>query len=127
MATGIEAGQSMSWERTFTHEDVRAFAAVTHDRGRHHEEPDAQGRLRVHGLLTASLPTRLGGDLHYLAKLMTFEFMRPVFTGDTCTCTFTANEVTLEPGRQRLKGSAVVVNQQGKEVLRATFDGVILT
>ena len=123
----VQAGQTMSWERTFTLEDVRAFSAVSHDRGTHHEEPDAHGRLMVQGLLTASLPTKLGGDMNYLARVMTFEFLRPVFTGDTCKCIFTADEVTPEPGRDRLKGRAVVINQHGKEVLRCTFDGVILT
>lgn len=53
------------------------------DDGIHHLTPDEQGRLVVQGLLTATLPTKVGGDNNVLARTMNFEFTRPVFTGDT--------------------------------------------
>ena len=127
MKTRPKQGDVLGWERTFTVEDVRAFARVTGDDGRHHREPDAQGRLAVQGLLTASLPTKLGGDLDYWAREMTFEFLRPVFTGDTVRCTLTIGEVVEEPGKLRVNCEVVCVNQHGKEVLRARTRGVILT
>ena len=60
-------------------------------KGSHHVTPDEQGRLVIQGLLTATLPTKIGGDNNVLARTMNFEFLRPVFTGDTIIC-----EVTIE-------------------------------
>src|SRR5437870_7179281 len=75
-------GDVLAYERSFSVDEVRAFAAVSGDRGVHHVDLDARGRLLVHGLLTATIPTKLGGDVDYLAQEMTYRFHRPVFTGD---------------------------------------------
>ncbi len=32
----------------------------------------------VHGLMTASIGTKIGGDLNYIAREMVSEFLRPV-------------------------------------------------
>ncbi len=122
----FQVGEVSSYERCFTAEDVRAFQRLSGDAGRHHAEPDAQGRLVVHGLLTASLPTKLGGDIDFLARDMTFEFLRPVFTGDTIRCEMTLTEVVPEAGRTRLAMRGACTNQHGKEVLRFTGRGVVL-
>jgi len=126
MGKRVAVGEASSWERTFTVEDVRAFAELTRDQGRHHREPDAQGRLVVHGLLTASLPTKLGGDMDYWAREMDFVFLRPVFTGDTIRCVLTVTEVVDEGDRLRIAGDVVCTNQHGKDVLRARSSGVIM-
>lgn len=52
----------------------------------HHITPDEQGRLVVQGLLTSTLPTKVGGDHNLLARKMNFEFLRPVYTEDTIIC-----------------------------------------
>ena len=119
-------GDVDSVERVFTEEEVRAFVALSGDAGRHHLAKDAQGRLLVHGLLTATLPTVLGGRLDFLARQMVFEFLRPVFVGDRVRCEATLTEVTPEPGRTRLAMTMSAVNQDGKEVLRGTAQGVVL-
>ena len=80
----------------------------------------------VQGLLTATLPTKLGGDLSYLAREMLFEFVRPVFTGDRIECVSTATRVERQPGRTYAEFAVSCVNQAGKEVLRASTKGVIL-
>jgi acyl dehydratase len=82
----VQIGDTSSWERTFTIEDVQLFARISGDQGVHHMRPDKQGRILVHGLLTATLPTKLGGDLNFIAREMIFEFLRPVFTGDAIRC-----------------------------------------
>jgi len=79
----MKVGDVTVWERTFTIDDVRLFGQVSGDQGIHHVELDEQGRLMVQGLLTATLPTKIGGDLNYIAREMVFEFLRPVFTCDT--------------------------------------------
>lgn len=53
------------------------------DEGIHYLTLDEQRRLVVQGLLTATLPTKIGGDHNVLVRTMTFEFLRPVFTDDT--------------------------------------------
>jgi len=126
MSGQLEVGDRLSWTRTFTTDDVELFGRVSGDRGVHHVQPDAQGRLMVQGLLTATLPTKLGGDLNYLAREMLFEFLRPVFSGDTIDCVVTVSRVEKQPGRTYLEFEIVCTNQAGKVVLRASTKGVVL-
>jgi len=120
------AGTKLTWERSFTHDDVLDFLRISGDAGRHHQEPGADGRRIVHGLLTATIPTRLGGELDYLAREMVFEFLRPVFTGDLIRCDMTIVEATREAGRWRLRFEGACTNQHGREVLRLRSHGVVL-
>ena len=122
----LELGSTSRWSRVFTVDDVRHFSEVSGDRGVHHVELDAEGRLMVQGLLTATLPTKLGGDLNYLAREMLFEFLRPVFTGDVIDCLCTATKVEKQAGRTYVEFAIGCTNQAGKEVLRASTKGVIL-
>ncbi|SFJ69600.1 MaoC family dehydratase [Thermoflavimicrobium dichotomicum] len=121
----IQVGDVFTWERTFTEEDVLAFAEFSGDRGRHHLEKDEQGRLVVHGLLTASITTKIGGDLNYVARKFEMEFIRPVFTGDTIRCEVEVTEVVPTEKYLRVKMKSVCRNQHGKEVLIGKSDGVI--
>jgi 3-hydroxybutyryl-CoA dehydratase len=87
--------------------------------------PDSEGRIMIQGLLTATLPTKLGGDLNYIARSMAFEFLRPVFVGDTVTCEGTV--LTLDEAGDRLNVSMSILcrNQDGKDVLRGKTEGII--
>ena len=89
----IKVGDVFKYERRFTEEEVFEFANITGDKGRHHVEYDENGRLMVHGLLTASIGTKVGEELHYIARELVSEFIRPVFTGDTITCELTLTNV----------------------------------
>jgi 3-hydroxybutyryl-CoA dehydratase len=122
----LTVGQVAVFERRFSDEDVLAFTRLSGDAGRHHARPDALGRRVVHGLLTASLPTKIGGDLDFLARDMSFEFLRPVFTGDTIRCEATIASVEPEAGRARVMLRGSCWNQDGKEVLRFVTSGVVL-
>jgi acyl dehydratase len=55
----MKPGDTLSWTRTFTGEDIRDFARLSGDAGTHHLQPDAQGRLMAHGLLTRRCQPRL--------------------------------------------------------------------
>ena len=121
----MNIGDTMSWRRTFTEEDIRLFARLSGDQGEHHLVPDEQGRLLAHGLLTATLPTKIGGDLNLIARELTFRFHRPVFVGDTIECV-----VTLVAAKQREGFTDVVsewrcTNQHGKEVMTGGGSGII--
>ena len=121
----LEVGRKSTYIRTFTSEDVAAFAEISGDKGIHHMEPDSKGRVMVQGLLTATLPTKLGGDLNYIARVLRFEFVRPVFVGDTITCEGVVRRVERGPGRLDVSLSVVCLNQDGKEVMRGSSEGII--
>jgi 3-hydroxybutyryl-CoA dehydratase len=127
MKLSLKVGDIITFERTFTAEDVELFSKVSGDEGAHHVTPDEQGRLVIQGLLTATLPTKVGGDHNVLARTMNFEFLRPVFTGDTIIC-----EVTIEKyekqdnNRISILATFLCSNQNEKQVLRGNFSGVIL-
>ncbi len=112
--------------RTFTAELVDAFTEISRDRGRHHVQPDAQGRRIVHGLLVASLGTEIGGSLDFLSRTMDYEFLRPVYVGDTITCTARVEQVEKRPGKTRLLVSMRFANQAGEDVIRGSTRGVVL-
>jgi acyl dehydratase len=113
----MQIGDVISWQRTFTEEDIRLFAKVSGDEGEHHLVPDERGRLMAHGLLTATLPTKIGGDINLIASEMTFAFHRPVFVGDTITCTVTIIELEPQEKYFKLNSTWVCRNQHGKEVM----------
>ena len=125
----LKARDIITFERTFTVRDVELFIEISGDAGIHHLTPDEQGRLVIQGLLTATLPTKVGGDNNVLARTMNFEFLNPVFTGDTIIC-----EVKIEKyerqdnknNRTAITASFVCENQDEKEVLKGEFSGVIL-
>jgi len=123
----MQVGDTLSWSRTFTEEEIRLFARLSGDAGEHHLVPDAKGRLMAHGLLTATLPTKIGGDLNFIAREITFQFLRPVFAGDTIDCEVTLLE--LEPDEQftRLVSKWICRNQHSQEVMTGQARGVIRT
>ncbi|WP_084242724.1 hotdog domain-containing protein [Planomicrobium okeanokoites] len=123
----LKAGETVLFERTFKKEDVELFTKVSNDEGEHHLVPDELGRLVVHGLLTATIPSKVGGDHSVLARTMNFEFLRPVFTGDTIFCEVLIEHYgKREDGRFAIKASFRCRNQLGKEVLLGNFAGIIL-
>lgn len=79
----------------------------------------------VHGLLTATLPTKIGGDMNFIAREMKFQFHRPVFAGDTVSCEVTI--VALEPADKytNVRSEFVCRNQNGKEVMSGYALGIV--
>ncbi|MBD0369688.1 MAG: MaoC family dehydratase [Pyrinomonadaceae bacterium] len=121
----MKVGDRLSWERTFTEEDIRLFASVSGDEGAHHTSPDEAGRLMAHGLLTATLPTKIGGDINFIARDMHFHFHRPVFAGDTVRCEVTIVELEEAEQFYQLKSTWSCRNQHGKEVMSGEATGVV--
>ena len=121
----MRPGMRMEWSRTFTDTEILRFADFSGDRGIHHVKPDAQGRLMAHGLLTATLPTKLGGDLNFIARTMDFEFLRPVYAGEKLACVGLIDEVSAQRKRLRVKFSFTVTNAKNKQVLKGSSSGVI--
>ncbi|MFS0820871.1 hotdog domain-containing protein [Bacillus sp. 1P02SD] len=123
----LKVGDIIRFERTFTKEDVDLFTKVSMDEGDHHTNPDELGRVVVQGLLTATLPTKVGGDYNVLARTMNFEFFRPVFTGDTIRCEVTIEKLEWKDNnRISIMATFLCMNQKEKQVLSGNFAGVIV-
>lgn len=121
----LQVGDIIKFERAFTSEDVELFTKVSSDEGRHHINPDEHGRLIIQGLLTATLPTKIGGDHNVLARTMNFEFLRPVFTGDTIICEVTIEKFEKQENRISIITSFLCRNQNEKAVMKGNFSGII--
>jgi 3-hydroxybutyryl-CoA dehydratase len=123
----LKAGDVLTYERTFSEADVRLFAELSGDKGLHHVQPDEQGRLMVQGLLTATVPTKIGGDLNFIARSMEMEFLRPVFTGDTIRCVAKIESLVRDTNGaiSALLITSECYNQHGKLVLRGRAQGLI--
>lgn len=121
----VRVGEKAAFSRTLTEADAALFIGVTWDVNPYHTDDDfaAQtrfGRRIVPGLLTAGLLTHMGGLWAFLATEMTFEFLRPVYIGDTVRAEMEIVEVS-EKGWVRLAGS--VRGPDGEDVVRAVIRG----
>ena len=116
-------GERYTFERTFTTDDVRRFADLSRDAQPRHTDPDGEGRLMVHGLLTATLPTKIGGDLEMLAHTMEFEFRRPVYAGDRVICEWTHETVEAREDGYAVTADVVCTNGADETVLVGTIEG----
>jgi 3-hydroxybutyryl-CoA dehydratase len=120
----MDIGDSFSRQKTFTDDDVRQFAAITGDTNPLHLDDEYAAttqfkRRIVHGMLSASIISALlandfpGPGTIYLGQQL--KFKRPVFIGDTITCTATVREFN-EP-RRIMTLDTVCTNQDGTIVL----------
>jgi 3-hydroxybutyryl-CoA dehydratase len=124
---GLTPGTTFTVTRTFSESQVERFADLTRDYNPIHFDPrfvavkGLKGKI-CHGLLVGGMITEVGGQIGWLASGMNFRFKRPVYIGETVTCTVTITEVD-EKGRAR--ADAVLVNQDGEVVLTAHLTGRI--
>lgn len=123
---GMHVGQAFEFRRTFTDGDVAMFCGVTGDYNPYHQDAGFAreswyGRLTIPGLLTGSMLTHIGGLLGFLATEMSFEYLAPVFVGDTISCTVTVTRKDEE--KRRVECDADFVNEEGVKVLQASFAG----
>ncbi|MDT5293738.1 MAG: 3-hydroxybutyryl-CoA dehydratase [Acidobacteriota bacterium] len=120
----LNVGDSAELSRTFTDEDVRAFAELTGDRNPVHLDDEYAagtrfGRRIAHGMLGASLISSvLAGKLPgrgsvYLSQ--TLRFTAPVFPGDTVTARVTVRAVREDKPVVTLE--TVCTNQHGERVV----------
>jgi acyl dehydratase len=124
---GLKAGDSFTVARTFTEQDIAAFADVSRDYNPVHFDDrftaakNFRGRI-CHGLLVASMITEIGGQIGWLASGMTFRFKRPVYFGETIQCRLTLTEID---DRNRATAEASFTNQQNEIVIQASVSGII--
>lgn len=121
----IAVGNQVTFERTFSNAEVLSFGRITGDEGSQHTRPNPAGNLMVHGLLLAALPTKIGGELSFLARDLTFEFLRPVYTGDPIRCTVTVTRLEATEHGTRLSAAFECMDSQGRVVMRGTGNGSV--
>lgn len=122
----VRPGETFEYTHTFSRDDVEAFARLSGDRGRHHVEPDAQGRLIVHGLLVCSVPTRLGAEIDYVARDSQWLFIRPIYVGDPMAAKVKITTVVEEERWWRIGMDIRIRDASGKLAVRGESNGVIL-
>jgi len=119
-------GQKASFTRTLTEADVALFIGVTWDVNPLHTNDTYVAGTRferriVPGLLTASLLTHLGGLWAFLGTEMHFEYLGPVYIGETVTAEVEVVEADESRGWVRLACRCTTAD--GREVLRADIRG----
>ena len=121
----MKAGDMISWTRTFTKEDVISFSGISGDQGSHHILPNEQGRFMVQGLLTATLPTKIGGEINFIARDMLFQFHHPVYSEDTVRCDVMIDDADDSAESTRLTCSWTCTNQDGAVVMTGKSHGIV--
>ncbi|HNU92960.1 MAG TPA: MaoC family dehydratase [Spirochaetota bacterium] len=122
---GIRPGDVFVVKRTFTREDTEIFGDITRDYNPvHYDGRFAAGKglkgLICHGLLVGGMICEIGGQIAWLASGMTFKFLKPVYFGDTITCTLMITDVD---GKNRARAIAEYVNQDGEKVIEGSLTG----
>src|SRR5258705_11414399 len=124
---GLKPGDSFTVSRTFTEQDMLAFADLSRDYNPvHFDDRFAnakafRGRI-CHGLAVASLATEIGGQIGWLASGMNFRFKRPVYFGDTNEGSLT---ITPKDDRNRTQTQAVCKNQQNEVEIKTHLHRIV--
>ncbi len=122
---GLKQGQSFTYSRTFNQQDTLLFGDMTRDYNPVHYDPrwsEAKGfkGLICHGLLVGSMICEFGGQVGWLATGMRFNYLKPVYFGDTVTCTIT---ITRIEDSGRAEAEAFFTNEAGEQVCTALLTG----
>ena len=124
---GLKTGDRFSFSRTFTEEDMLNFADITLDYNPVHfddrftKAKNFRGRI-CHGLLVGSMLTQIGGQIGVLASRIDLSFKRPVYFGDTITCSWTFTDI--DP-KGRARAEVEFSNQDGALVISAAVKGIL--
>ena len=122
---GVKVGDTASFEKTVSDDDIVAFARVTGDEQPLHLDDSFAATTRfkrriAHGMLSAgfisaALGTRLAPDAVVIYLSQSLRFLRPVYPGDTITAHLEVTSVDAE--KRFVTCSTECVNQDGQPVL----------
>lgn len=122
----FEQGQEFTYERSFTKEDVKGFIDLAHYTGRHHEEENQDGEIMIQGLLTATLPTTLGGEYDLLVYQMLYDLTKPVYTRDHIVCQIRVDQAEEKRDKIHYKLDFQCKNQKDQVVLSGYLKAIEL-
>lgn len=122
---GLKAGDSFTYTRQFTQAETALFGEITRDYNPvHYDTRWTAGKgfdgLICHGLLVGSMLCEFGGQVGWLATGMNFKFIRPVYFGETITCTVTIVKIAASG---RAEAEALFTNDKGHQVCQAHMTG----
>ena len=118
-------GETYEIKKVFTKADVEKFIEISDDRNHHHIAPDEKGRVVVHGLLTATLPSIIGGMLSVNGREFHVEWFKPVYTGDELTSILTIDKLDYQAARIKITAAFEIFNQETEKVAAGYFFGLI--
>ncbi|HEY8458973.1 MAG TPA: MaoC family dehydratase, partial [Blastocatellia bacterium] len=121
----LKIGDSASFQKTITADDIERFAELTGDRNPVHLDDDFARRTRfgrriAHGMLGASLISALlanelpGPGTIYLSQ--TLQFTAPIYPNDTITAQVAITNIREDKPIVTLE--TICVNQRGETVIR---------
>jgi acyl dehydratase len=122
---GLKEQASFTYSRSFTQNETEAFGDLTRDYNPvHYDSRWVQAKgfngLICHGLIVGSMICEFGGQVGWLATGMTFKFIKPVYFGDTITCSITIEKIE---DNGRAEAEAVFTNQHDEQVCYASLTG----
>jgi len=122
---GLKAGDTFTYSRTFKQDETEQFGDTSRDYNPVHYDlrwARSKGfdRMICHGLLVGSMICEFGGQVGWLATGMNFKYLRPVYFGDTITCTVTITKIEKSG---RAEAEALYINQAGEHVCRSCLTG----
>ncbi len=122
---GVKVGDTASFEKTVTKEDIVSFANATGDQQPLHLDDAFAAKTRFRrriahgmlsaGLISAALGIKLAPQATVVYLSQTLRFLRPVFPGDTITAKLEVTSVDTE--RSFVTCSTECVNQARTSVL----------
>ena len=122
---GVKVGDTASFEKTVSDEDIAAFARVTGDEQPLHLDDAFAATTRfkkriAHGMLSAgyisaALGTQLAPNATVVYLSQSLRFMRPVYPGDTISAKLEVTSV--DPEKRFVTCTTECVNQDGQTVL----------
>ena len=95
-------------------------------KGLHHITPDEQGRFVVQGLLTATLPTKVGGDYNVLARTMNFEFYGPFIVTTPFVVMSSSNNLNQMKKSNSYQHHLYLHQSTQQRGVKGSFSGIIL-
>ena len=124
---GLKKGDTFEITRTFSEQDVMVFGDVSRDYNPIHYDQrfvETKGfdRKICHGLLVGGMITQIGGQIGWLASGVNFKFNKPVYMGDTVTCSLTLTKMN---AKGKATAAAQFTNQDGTVVMEAELFGII--
>ena len=121
----LSVGQTASFKKTITQEDISKFIDITGDTNPIHVDAEFAGRTFfgrpiAHGMLSASLFSTLVG-MHIpgtgaIYKSQTIEFLKPVHVGDTLLACFEITAINRE--KEEIEIKSWIDNQAGETVIQ---------
>ena len=118
-------GDKYEIKRVFTKADVEKFVEISGDKNQHHITPDDKGRVVVHGLLTATLPSIIGGQFNVNGRVFHIEWFKPVYSDDEISCTLTVDKLEYQEVRIKITASFELCNQNNDKVANGYFFGLM--